>query len=229
MIKMNEQPGIKRWAVVDIDYVREQYPTRTAGEIARDLGVSALRVRRLISGRRWRKNGSVRPKPVAPSPTRQICAALGRGYSRDLVLGATHAAPTSKKRATAPESAPADLMAFVAALSEREGARALGLSRGSVGRLRQGYWPDDPRKLLTAWQRYKARQARAVGGWFLRKVYPGGLVRHAGHTYTATGLAAHTGQLLAVTRAADGGLLAQTLNLPAERIALAPVHIGEAS
>lgn len=154
---------------------------------------------------------------------------LGRGCGRDRGRGATHAAPGQKKRATAPESAPADLMAFVATLSEREGARVLGLSKGSVGRLRQGYWPDDSRKIARAWERYKGAHGVAASGWFIRRVYPGGLVRHAGHAYTATGLAAHTGQLLAVTRAAGGGLLAQTLNLPAERIALSPVHLGEAS
>ena len=145
---------------------------------------------------------------------------MGRGVRADRVLGGTSASQAGKNASTGLQSPPADLAAFVAAHSVREGAVALKLSRGSVGRLRQGYWPDDPRKVLQAWERYKASRGVVASGWFLRKVYAGGQVRHAGHAYTATGLAARTGQLLAVSRAADGGLLAQTLDLPAERISL---------
>lgn len=111
-------------------------------------------------------------------------------------------------------------MEFVRGLPVREAADALRLSRGSVGRLRQGYWPDEPRKILQAWESYKASRGVVASGWFLRKVYAGGQVRHAGQFFTASGLAARTGQLLAVSRASNGGLLAQTLDLPAERISL---------
>ncbi len=145
---------------------------------------------------------------------------LGRGVGADHCPVGTNAAPQPEKCAKGLISAPADLMEFVAGLPGREAARVLGLSKGSVGRLRQGYWPDDPRKVLQAWERYKASRGVVASGWFLRKVYAGGQVRHAGHAYTASGLAARTGQLLAVSRSADGGLLAQTLDLPAERLSL---------
>ena len=111
-------------------------------------------------------------------------------------------------------------MVYIRSTPQLEAARTLGLSKGTIHNLARGYWPADSRKLLAAWQRYKGRHSVVASGWFLRKVYAGGQVRHAGHAYTATGLAARTGQLLAVSRSADGGLLAQTLDLPAERISL---------
>lgn len=116
--------------------------------------------------------------------------------------------------------APSELLDFLGAQSVRDAAQALGLARGTVHRLSQGYWPSDPRKIVQAWSAYKGRTAVVASSWFLRRVRPGGMVRHAGLDYTAPRLAARTGQLLAVARANDGGLLAQTLELPSERLPL---------
>jgi len=121
-------------------------------------------------------------------------------------------------------AAPPDLLHFVRGLSKASAARALGLATGTIHRLRHGYWPDDPRKIMRAWERHQARCGVVASSWFLRRVRAAGVVRHAGIDYTATQLAARTGQLLALARGADGRLIAQTLELPAERLALAPVQ-----
>lgn len=121
-----------------------------------------------------------------------------------------------------PEIAAPGLLAFVSALSVRDAAQALGLSRGTVHELRKGYWPTDARKIVRAWSAYQGRAGVVASSWFLRRVRPGGVVRHADREYTAHQLTARTGQLLAVARAADGSLLAQTLDLPAERLPLVP-------
>jgi hypothetical protein len=115
------------------------------------------------------------------------------------------------------------LLAFVRSLPVSDAVRALGLAAGTISRLRHGYWPSDSRKIIKAWERYRAQRGVVASSWFMRRVRPGGVVCHAGRHYTALQLAARTGELLAVARAADGGLLAQTLNLPAERLLLAPV------
>ena len=125
-----------------------------------------------------------------------------------------------------PAFAPQDLLDFVRAQSVRDAAHALGLSRGTVHELRKGYWPADPRKIMQAWSAYQGRAGVVGTSWFIRRVRPGGMVRHAGQYFTAHELAARTGHMLAVTRAADGSLLAQTLALPAQRLPLVPV--GEA-
>jgi len=115
------------------------------------------------------------------------------------------------------------LLEFVRAQAVRDGAAALGLGRGTVHRLCLGYWPSDPRKIMQAWSAYKGRSGVVASSWFLRRVRPGGLVRHAGQDYTGQQLAARTGELLAVARAGGGNLLAQTLELPSERLPLQPV------
>ena len=134
--------------------------------------------------------------------------------------GGTHASPTPKNRSSTPISAPADLLHFVRESGASDVARELGLTRATVYRLRDGYWPSNPANILHAWARYKAGRG-SVDSWFLRRVRAGGVVRHAGQDYSAPGLPARTGQMLAVARAANGSLIAQTLELPAERIALA--------
>ena len=145
---------------------------------------------------------------------------LDRAPSAANAVGGTHASPAPKNRSNALESAPADLMHFLRETSVGDVARDLGLTRGTVYRLRDGYWPADPSKFLQAWGRYKASRSIVDSSWFLRRVRAGGLVRHAGLDFTAPSLPARVGQMLAVARAADGSLLAQTLELPAERIAL---------
>ena len=121
-----------------------------------------------------------------------------------------------------PAFAPQDLLDFVRAQSVRDAAHALGLSRGTVHELRKGYWPADPRKIMRAWSAHQGRAAVVGASWFIRRVRAGGMVRHAGQDFTAHELAARTGRMLAVTRASDGRLLAQTLELPAQRLPLVP-------
>jgi len=138
--------------------------------------------------------------------------------------GSTSVTAPPSARPSGPQSAPSDLLHFVRGLSKAAAARALGLSCGTIHNLRHGYWPADPRFITRAWECYRERHGLTVSSsWFLRRVRPGGAVRHAGRDYTATGLAARTGQLLAVARDAEGGLLAQTLELPAQRLPLAAV------
>ena len=132
----------------------------------------------------------------------------------------THASPAPKNRSKALQSAPADLVHFVCETGASEVARELGLTRATVYRLRDGYWPADPGNILQAWVRYKAGRAVVDSSWFLRRVRSGGIVRHAGGDFTAPSLPARVGQMLAVARGQDGGLLAQTLELPAERFTL---------
>ncbi len=117
---------------------------------------------------------------------------------------------------------PADLLRFVAGNSLSGSAQQLGVSRGTVNRLRAGYWPDDPRKIVRAWGQYKARSVSVSLSWFTRRVRVGGKVRHAGADYSAPELAGRVGQMLALALTTDG-LLAQTLELPAQRLMLAPV------
>lgn len=133
--------------------------------------------------------------------------------------GGVCASPQPKNRADGPGFAPADLQHYLLAAPVVSVARELGLTRGTVYRLRDGYWPAEPGKILHAWSRYKAARG-VVQSWFLRRVRTGGLVIHAGQQFTAPGLAVRIGQMLALARAADGGLIAQTLELPAERFAL---------
>jgi hypothetical protein len=145
---------------------------------------------------------------------------LAGGTSRSSAPAGTCAYPAIENGLCGLQSAPADLLHFVGALSVADAVRALGLATGTIHRLRHGYWPGDPRKIIKAWDRYKGRHGIVSSSWFIRRVRPGGLVRHAGRDYTATELAARTGQLLAVARDAAGGLLAQTLELPAQRLPL---------
>ena len=145
---------------------------------------------------------------------------LDGGTSRAVALGGICASPGACGRLYGPASAPADLLDFVQGMPVAQAMRELSLARGTVHRLRHGYWPDDPRKIVQAWGRYKASRGVVASSWFVRRIYPGGVVRHAGRAYTAQALASRTGQMLAVTRATDGQLLAQTLELPAERLAL---------
>ena len=141
----------------------------------------------------------------------------------DKVLGNTSAAVAPVGGLCGPAFAPDGLLDFVRAQSVRDAAAALGLSRGTVHELRKGYWPADPRKIVQAWSAYQGRAGVVASSWFLRRVRPGGVVRHAMLDYTAHQLAARTGHKLAVTRSNDGSLLAQTLELPSARMPLVPV------
>lgn len=160
--------------------------------------------------------------------------ALHMPTTSDRNAGNTHAPASRKNAATglfsgaasAPSEMPPEMQLFVQSLSVTEAATALQLSRRAVYRLRQGYWPDDARRLTRAWAAYKGRAGRVDSGWFLRRVRAGGYIRHAGRDWAAPGLAAHADELVAVART-PGGLLAQTLELPVQRLALEP--LGPAS
>ena len=145
---------------------------------------------------------------------------LDRAASLANGVSGTHASPVLKNRSKVLQSAPADLVHFVCETGASEVARELGLTRATVYRLRDGYWPADPGNILLAWGRYKAGRAVVDSSWFLRRVRDGGTVRHAGADFTAPCLPARVGQMVAVARGTDGSLLAQTLELPAERFTL---------
>lgn len=115
---------------------------------------------------------------------------------------------------------PSDLAAFITRQPVREIARTLGIGIGTAHKLRHGQWHQDAQHLLDAWRNCKGRES----SWFLRRVHTGGIVRHAGRAWAALGLAERVGQTLAVARAADG-LLAQTLDMPHERLALVPIDV----
>lgn len=153
---------------------------------------------------------------------------LDRAASAACGVVSTSASPKGSERSYGPDSMPADLLEFVRGQSVRHAANALRLSLGTVHRLVQGYWPQDPRKIIEAWTAHKGRSGRIASSWFLRRVRAGGMVSHAGQQWTAPGLAIRSGELLAVARGDDGSLLAQTLELPAQRLQLSQAVGGAA-
>lgn len=223
---MTYQPTLQsptRWAACDITYVREQYSSCSAREIAQDLGMPLRRVHGLISRIGLRKKDAAIQKASAErcKPNEQIVPHGARSAASG--PGGTCATPASSNAPEGPIFQPADLAGFLSEVSLREVALALKVSRTTAHRLKHGYWPSDNRAILHAWGVYKGRSAQQVSGWFLRRVHVGGLVRHAGREWTAPRLSAHTGQTLAVARTVDGGLLAQTLELPSKRMQLVPM------
>lgn len=148
--------------------------------------------------------------------------AFDRGTAASGRQGGMQACSEAVSAPVAPFSAPPDLLIFLRELPVREAASALGLSRGTVYNLREGYWPRDPRRILRAWAVYQGRRANRSSGWFLRRVYPGGLVRHAGREWSARDLVVCTGQTVAVARGASAALLAQMLEPPHQRLELVP-------
>ncbi len=145
---------------------------------------------------------------------------LDRGSSAATGLVSTSASVCPKNSSAGLQSAPTELLDFLRGQSNAQACRALGIAHGTVHRLRNGYWPEDDRRILQAWNDYKARTGRISSNWFLRRVRDG-LISHAGQQWSAPGLSLRSGQLLAVARGTDGNLLAQTLELPAERLHLA--------
>ncbi|MFC3305512.1 helix-turn-helix domain-containing protein [Ottowia pentelensis] len=107
--------------------------------------------------------------------------------------------------------------------SVSEAADALGLTRRTVYRLRDGYWPRNASNILSAWRACQGELADRASRWVMRRVYPGGMVLHARRWWTADGLAGRTDQSLALARTSEGQLLAQTLELPPERLLLREV------
>lgn len=207
----------KRWAVADIDYVRQHHSTCTVRQIAEELKEPVTRVRKLVC---YIKKGghSVSDRQVANADTAKSVHL--RSSSPDAGWVDASAATCPAKALIGPLCAPPDLMAFVRVRPVREAATCLNLSRGTVHNLQKGYWPADPRKILQGWDAYKGRSVQRATSWFIRRVTADGL-RHGGKLYQAPQLAGRAGELLAVARAADGGLLAQALELPVERFTLA--------
>jgi hypothetical protein len=153
---------------------------------------------------------------------------LPAGFSRDQGVAGTTPASRPVRGSYGPKSAPPDLLAFVQAHRPVQAARELGLSERTVSRLAAGYWPADARTVVAAWSAYCGRTAARKTRWFLRRVHPGGIVRHSPLAYTGQGLEGRIGQLVAVARAEGGALVAQTLELPITRLALS-VALQEAA
>lgn len=155
-----------------------------------------------------------------PAGNGDLCD-LARGRSPVDGAGHTFSCLGLSNGANGLQSQPADLAAFVRSHSNRAVAAVLGVGQGTVTRLKQGYWPADSRKIVQAWSAYKGRNVQLSTSWFMRRVAADGGLHHGGKRYQALQLAGRAGELLAVARAAEGGLLAQTLELPAERFVLA--------
>lgn len=165
--------------------------------------------------------------PPAPTPVQIVQSGVQNG---DSPAGATYpraALPDAPQAVLSDRAAPQDLAAWLGGQPVAQIARRLGVSRGQAHRLKTGYWPADSRALLAAWDAYKGRTTAQQSGWFLRRVHDGGRVYHAGSMWSAPGLALRAGQTLAVARSAGDGLLAQTLELPSERFALAALPGAE--
>lgn len=99
--------------------------------------------------------------------------------------------------------------------------------KGTASRIKRGIYPHAPHKLLKRWESVQASGAVPVGAWALRRVLADAMVHAAllydGALYSGAGLQGMQGRQLAVTRTANGGLLAQTLDIPPERLQLVPV------
>ena len=122
---------------------------------------------------------------------------------------------------------PPDLRAFLRNRSVTEIADALQLGKGTASRIKRGIYPHAPHNLLKRWESIQASGAVPVGAWALRRVLADAMVHAAilydGALYSGAGLQGMQGRQLAVTRTANGGLLAQTLDIPPERLQLVPV------
>ena len=122
---------------------------------------------------------------------------------------------------------PPDLRAFLRNRSVTEIADALQLGKGTASRIKRGIYPHAPHKLLKRWESVQASGAVPVGAWALRRVLADAMVHAAllydGALYSGAGLQGMQGRQLAVTSTANGGLLAQTLDIPPERLQLVPV------
>ena len=142
----------------------------------------------------------------------------------------TRAAVAASKPLAGLPGLPPDLRAFLRNRSVTEIADLLRLGKGTASRIKRGIYPHAPTKLLKRWAVVRAAGAVPVGTWALRRVMADASVHAAvlwgGMLYSGAGLLGMQGRQVAVAPTANGGLLAQTLDLPAERLPLVPV--GEA-
>lgn len=124
-------------------------------------------------------------------------------------------------------SLPPDLRAFLGNRSVTEVAEVLHLGKGTASRIKRGIYPHAPHKLLRRWEVVKSGGAVPVGKWALRRVLTDAMVHEAvlfdGALYSGAGLLGMRGRQIAVAPTADGGLLAQTLDMPPQRLPLALV------
>lgn len=224
---MSNQPKWKygqRLAVVDIVYIKEQHLIRTAAEIAAELGVPKSKVEYQVRKLKLPKQEVTAPNRRAMQAKRGAGDELDTPPRHEQGAGGTTAPQGLREGLVGPISPPSDMLVFVRSQPVRQAALALKLSRGQVHRIAQGYWPEDSRRTLAAWDAYRGRTDAPGSSWFLRRVLPGGTVLHARAHYFSASLAYRVGMLVAVARVADGGLLVQTLELPAQRFVLSRVE-----
>lgn len=213
-------PSGQRWTAAEITYVLEQYPARSARQIADDLNTPAPAVRRLLKRLKMCAQGAQSNTRASVRSKHPKMNDFDGAAGADRAQVATSMPLRPLEAASARNSPPAELLAVVRDGSVRQAADALRLSVGLIHQLRAGYWPDDPRRILRAWATYRGRTGRVESSWFLRRVRAGGVVPHAGRRWSGVGLQQHVGELVAVARMPDGALLAQTLELPAQRLPL---------
>lgn len=152
------------------------------------------------------KNGRARSAEragAAPTPCARPCAGLG-----------------------GPFAPPPDLLAFLRSQPERAAAQALGLSHGMVHKLKAGYWPTDPRRVLAAWGRHQAAFGSGQGNDGVRRVQADGSVSVRGARYGGVGLV--PGTLCLVYPQAGGTLQVQPLQALAPLV-LRPLPEGGAA
>lgn len=122
---------------------------------------------------------------------------------------------------------PPVLRAFLRHRSVTEIADLLQLGKGTASRIKRGIYPHAPHKLIKRWEAVRAAGAVPVGTWALRRVMADATVHEAvlwgGVLYSGAGLFGMRGRQVAVAPMADGGLLAQTLDLPPQRLPLTAV------
>lgn len=121
-------------------------------------------------------------------------------------------------------SVPPDLREFLRNHTVTEVAELLRIGKGTASRIKRGIYPHAPTTLIRRWEALRVDGAVQVGTWALRRVMACAAVHEAvlwgGVLYSGAGLHGMRGRQIAVAPMADGGLLAQTMDLPAQRFAL---------
>lgn len=140
--------------------------------------------------------------------------------------GNTSGAGAASKPLAGLSCLPPDLREFLRNRSVTEIAELLSLGKGTASRIRRGIYPHAPHRLIERWESVRAKGAVPVGAWSLRRVMADATVHEAvlwgGALYSGAGLVGLRGHQVAVVATADGGLLAQTLELPPQRLLLVP-------
>lgn len=166
-------------------------------------------------------------------PHKYPTTALKDPAKRPKLMGDTSVAGVAQKPLLGLSCLPADLRAFLRHRSVTEIAELLQLGKGTASRIKRGIYPHAPHKLLKRWEAIKAAGAVPAGTWALRRVMADATVHQAaceavlwgGMLYSGAGLVGMRGRQIAVAPTADGGLLAQTLDMPPQRLPL--TRIGD--